>query len=313
MAIPQKRCLFCEKPVNVKPLNGGSVYLFRSCYCTGDGEYRIGASVYDQFNRMDLGDKRDSFYLISAYIREQTDRGEEVELLAGNTAVILESPLIPRTVEAKMDKLLSFLHRNAQGPGDEVQLDPMHASFNLTYSPNLQEFIYILEQLKTEKLINRVGATLSLTEQGWEAAERLYEQEQRPGKLCYISMTEDSELLGPMKESVFPRLRDKGYEPLAPDQPAGEPGAARDMRREIGEADLLIADVTVPKPHLYFEAGYAEGLGIEVIYTVRQDAVWEQTFGIMQTEPLVWETADELADKLVVKLASLERKAAKAR
>lgn len=40
---------------------------------------------------------------------------------------------------------------------------------------------------------------------------------------------------------------------------------------EIRKADFLIADLTYARPSAYFEAGFAEGMGTQVIYTVRQD------------------------------------------
>ena len=40
---------------------------------------------------------------------------------------------------------------------------------------------------------------------------------------------------------------------------------------EIRNADILIADLTYARPSVYWEAGFAEGLEIPVIYTVRID------------------------------------------
>jgi nucleoside 2-deoxyribosyltransferase len=41
--------------------------------------------------------------------------------------------------------------------------------------------------------------------------------------------------------------------------------------KEILRADLLVADLTFARPSVYFEAGFAEGQGIPVIYTSRSD------------------------------------------
>lgn len=42
---------------------------------------------------------------------------------------------------------------------------------------------------------------------------------------------------------------------------------------ELNAADLVIADLTYARQSVYFEAGYAEGRGIPVVYTARQDHV----------------------------------------
>ncbi len=41
--------------------------------------------------------------------------------------------------------------------------------------------------------------------------------------------------------------------------------------REIDASDLLLADLTYARPSVYFEAGYAEGKGLNVILTCRKD------------------------------------------
>lgn len=42
----------------------------------------------------------------------------------------------------------------------------------MTYSPNLQELVYIIDKLISDQLLIREGMTFKLTETGWnEAAE----------------------------------------------------------------------------------------------------------------------------------------------
>ena len=40
---------------------------------------------------------------------------------------------------------------------------------------------------------------------------------------------------------------------------------------EIGQADFVIADLTYARPSVYFEAGYAQGRPVPVVYTARKD------------------------------------------
>lgn len=158
-----KRCLFCEKNITgiyVKELGS---YLFRKCYCTGTGEYEITEEAYERLNARPHQQKREQYPLVSGYIREMCERQEQVKLVTDDLSFILESPGIPRTLEAKKNKCLVYLYRHSDRPEDPVVLDPIQSAYNLTYSPNLQEFIYILEELKASKLISRMGSTLRLT------------------------------------------------------------------------------------------------------------------------------------------------------
>ncbi len=83
---------------------------------------------------------------------------------------------------------------------------------------------------------------------------------------------------------------------------------------EIRESKFVIADFTpdLNKDYTseneylkyktdgsYFEAGYAFGLGKEVIYTVKKDALKYLHFDIMQINFIIWENYDDLKEQLI--------------
>jgi len=51
-----------------------------------------------------------------------------------------------------------------------VLIQPLSSSYNLTYSPNLQELVYILDKLTNEQFMIREGMTFKLTDEGWNEA-----------------------------------------------------------------------------------------------------------------------------------------------
>ena len=59
-----------------------------------------------------------------------------------------------------------------------------------------------------------------------------------------------------------------------------------------------MADVTNHRQGVYFEAGYALGLGIPVIWTCRKDDLDNCHFDTRQYNHIVWETPEELATAL---------------
>ncbi|GIP34300.1 hypothetical protein [Paenibacillus sp. J2TS4] len=299
-----KRCLFCESNIAGLRLEGRKSYLFRNCYCTNNGEYEILEEVYERLHARPHSQKRVQYPYISGYIREKTDKREKIMLDSDNLSPILESSDIPKTLEEKMNKCLLFLYRHSSRPEDSVVLNSIHYSYNITYSPNLQEFIYILEELKTKKLITRIGAALQLTAKGWEHAASL--SDKKPNKTCFIAVPADSSLFEPFRDVVVPHMDDNGFAAVI-QQPAADssPEAANPLE-QIRQSDVVIADLTRSHPDVYFNAGFALGLGIPVIYTCGQ----EDTASSIASpgEPLVWKTVEELADKLVVALSETDRK-----
>jgi nucleoside 2-deoxyribosyltransferase len=60
----------------------------------------------------------------------------------------------------------------------------------------------------------------------------------------------------------------------------------------------MIADFTLHRKGVYFEAGFAMARGIPVIFSCRSDELEQTHFDTRQYNHIVWETAKELNAKL---------------
>jgi nucleoside 2-deoxyribosyltransferase len=69
---------------------------------------------------------------------------------------------------------------------------------------------------------------------------------------------------------------------------------------EIRQSRFVIADVTGHRHAVYFEAGYAMGLRLPVIWTCREDAMEEtgRQFDTRQYNHIVWTHPDDLRNQL---------------
>jgi nucleoside 2-deoxyribosyltransferase len=67
---------------------------------------------------------------------------------------------------------------------------------------------------------------------------------------------------------------------------------------EIRHTGFLVADFTGHRHGVYFEAGFALGLGLPVIWTCRKQDIENAHFDTRQYNHILWETADELCTKL---------------
>ena len=59
-----------------------------------------------------------------------------------------------------------------------------------------------------------------------------------------------------------------------------------------------MADVTQQRAGVYFEAGYALGLGLPVFWCVRKDDLDNVHFDTRQYNHIVWENEEDLAEQL---------------
>ena len=77
------------------------------------------------------------------------------------------------------------------------------------------------------------------------------------------------------------------------------PAILRSLRR----AAFILADVSEPRPNVYYELGFAQALGKEIIVTAHEGT--QLPFDIFDMPTLFWDAQDTLETKLNVELAQL--------
>ncbi|WP_342566242.1 hypothetical protein NST84_14495 [Paenibacillus sp. FSL R7-0345] len=283
----KKHCLFCDAIVPIE--RDGEYDRYLDCSCSPGGFYFLQKDSYDVINALPHPAKRDLLHIVSAYIREKTDSGEQVYLSSADLEMIAGSPKTPVTIEDKGNRLLQFLYRHSEAPGDPVTIHPLSASYNLTYSPNLQELVYIIDKLGNEQLLIREGMNFQLTQQGWnEAAASAGGKKLKP---CSVLLPAELEHNAVWQDNLLSVIGQYGYLPAILSHPA----AQEYPLEELAESRLIIADLTGRSAGVYFAAGYAMGLGIPVIWTVHSSGAAELDVQLQDIRPLVWDTAEELA------------------
>jgi len=109
-------------------------------------------------------------------------------------------------------------------------------------------------------------------------------------------------------EGFSPALEENGYVPMRIDAVQHNEKIDDRIIAEIRRSGLLVADVTGQRGGVYFEAGFAMGLGIPVIWTCRDDEIANVHFDTRQYNHVVWSTPSDLREKLNLRIqASLPK------
>ncbi|GGG13555.1 hypothetical protein [Paenibacillus abyssi] len=286
----KKRCLFCNETVEVETIDDCDWYI--SCCCSPDGSYGLHNHSFEFYQSLSYETKRQMFPIISAHIREQTDCGETVALAGEDLNAIETDPRRPVTIEDKGYRLLQYLHRHTSKPGEPVVIRQLSKSFNLTYSPNLQELVYIITKLMDEKSLEREGSTFKLTEKGWR--EAVASGRGRSYKPCVVLLPDVDKQRPEWSVNVLPTIEQCGYLPHVIEK--AEAGQTGDhMEQLLSKCKLVIADLTGHSPEVYFAAGLALGMNKTVIWTLPHGEANRLPVHSELIRPLVWETTDELA------------------
>ncbi len=108
----------------------------------------------------------------------------------------------------------------------------------------------------------------------------------------------DDEMKSAYTEGFEPALEASGYIPIRIDMKEHNEKIGDRIIAEIRQSGLVVADFTGQRGGVYYEAGFAKGLGIPVIWTCHEDAVENLHFDTRQYNHIVWREPEDLRSQL---------------
>jgi nucleoside 2-deoxyribosyltransferase len=129
----------------------------------------------------------------------------------------------------------------------------------------------------------------------------LYEQmvgQRATGSQVFVAMWFNDEMADAYRDGIEPAVRETGYEPLRIDRSHHINKIDDQIIAEIRRSAIVVADFTGHRGGVYYEAGFAHGLGKQVIFTCRQDMLADLHFDVRQYNTIVWRDATQLGVEL---------------
>lgn len=307
--------------VQTCPIWGTPAQLLASCYgdlklrsWRTDGEYRITGMASSAVARKTPDEKA----RLTTWIVDQHRAGEVTPLVNDEVLDRITSSRPLRLSTRKERFFLLALSRGFQpgshfqisGQVNERQLQDSGAISAWTECRTDPERNAFLIFLKEDGLINFGGSdAITLSGKGFERMESL-ESRGAPTTQAFVAMWFDPSMDEAYKSGVAPAIEDTGYQPLRVDQKEHSNKIDDEIIAEIRRSRFVIADFTcdlaayhdrtvaVSRGGVYYEAGFAQGLGIPVIWTCRANCIDYVHFDTRQYNHIVWETPVELREKL---------------
>jgi len=210
----------------------------------------------------------------------------------------------------KMDELLEYLHSLAKYEGEVVKF-PMklinEEFWRKFYFANGQEVYFYIKVLQKQDLITLIETQdeinqFSFTIEGLNRVIKLYES--KTSRFCFVAMSFADEMEVVYRDAIAPAIRESGFEPIRiKDEHLPCDVTINDaILAGIKRSKFTISDFTDNRNGVYFEAGYALGLGQNVIYTCRKSDFENIHFDTNHYQYIVWETAEQLKKELIDKI-----------
>ena len=263
--------------------------------CPRCGSYEISRTL----SSMNLEELYGSRWLLSAAIRNRFENGGSVTLSTSTVETLLKTTRPPTDPFQSIKLLIRHLHRKAERPGSGVLLD-MNTDFPLVYARDPAEFLFYIDKARGLGLVEapHKQSGFILTLEGWRWLLDLQKSDVGSDQ-AFVAMWFDPSLSPAYTEGFAPALEACGYRPIKVDLLEHNDKIDDRIISEIRRSGLLIADFTGHRGGVYFEAGFAMGLGIPVVWTCRSSDIKRAHFDTRQYNHVVWSEPADLKDKLV--------------
>jgi nucleoside 2-deoxyribosyltransferase len=268
--------------------------------CERCGKYTITRPA-----RLEIAARQPGHKLI-AWIREMHERGADPAKITSNVLENIEGNIPDYTPTQKQLILLQNIERSTPFPGRAVSISPK-VDYPLAWATNEEELVYYLRCLHergllrlsapNDRFINELLNSVEITAAGWDFLEK---NSYKPAisSQAFVAMSFSDELKTVWENGFKKAVERAGYVAYRIDS---EPHADRidvKIMAEIKNSRVLIADVTEQKRGVYFEAGYALGLGVPVLWSCRKDDLKNAHFDTNHYNHILWENEGEIEEKL---------------
>jgi hypothetical protein len=122
---------------------------------------------------------------------------------------------------------------------------------------------------------------------------------------AFVAMWFDQAMNCVFDDAVKPAIEKSGYRPLRIDQKDHLNKIDDEIIAEIRRSRFLVADFTGHRGGVYFETGFAMGLGLPVIFTCWNDDISDLHFDIRQYNTIAWESVSDLNMRLYQRIRAV--------
>ena len=258
------------------------------------GSYVVSADAIEGVKSLSDAEKaRLTFRLVKA--RQQGTKLPIVDLsLVANVRATEPTPKLERAVG-----IMEFLNTSSDRIGQFVDLES-NESGALAWSDSTiyREVDFLVQHLRDQDWVewDPFDGHIRLSMSGYSYLEDLLPRAKF--SQVFVAMWFDPSMNDVYTEGIEVAIQNAGYEPLRIDRVEHINKIDDEIIKEIRRSRFVVADFTCgddgARGSVYYEAGFAEGLGIPVIRTCKEDQIEALPFDTRQYAHIPWTTSAEL-------------------
>lgn len=256
--------------------------------------------------------------VLFSYLRNQSISAEKAKQkhppVISNDYELTNNVNQPKSPIEKVEMIILYLAFRQKSYNDYITFEPAY-DYPICFSENESEFLHLLYYAHNSGLIESqlteplqwqgreivLHDSLKLTMLGWEKADELNSKQPDSSSAFVAFLIDKDDVMKRVYEkAIKPALEDCGYKANASLVNEHNEGIVDTLLSDIRKSGLVVADVTGASHNVYYEAGFAYGLGIPVIYTCKKDQ-WDESkqFDTIHIKHILWNDENDLRERLI--------------
>lgn len=298
-------CLICKRvcEIDSTTIKNATIYKCNSCGTFGIIN-RIQGTFIDSEKLLMLSHllAEHKYKDVKRLLLSNTDEGLQDDFIVIDSNTLLKN--YPKDASEILDRTLLTLSRMIKHPSEKIRI--RDDSKEIFFSKNSQSILYMIRQLSKQGFITnieRMENDINIESEGWQ---RIYELRRKPEgqkEQVFVAMWFDKSMDIYFENGFKKAVKDViNYEVIKVNLIEFNNKICDQIIAELKKSKFLIADFTGARGGVYFESGYALGLGIPVIWTVKKNWVKKLHFDTRQYNHIVYSEVDELYNKLKARI-----------
>lgn len=148
------------------------------------------------------------------------------------------------------------------------------------------------------KKLGYITSFVKLLEENYISTRTSILKNNQGSRDVFVAMWFDEKMNDFYNLGVKPTIESLGYNPLRVDEHQHNNKIDLEIITLIEKSAFLVADLTGDRGGVYYEAGYAKGLNIQVIYSVNRKEFDLVHFDIEHENLIIWNDIEEYSQKL---------------
>lgn len=305
----ESRCVIWQTPATEEPSFGCDGYFMDSV--RAGGPYFISGTAAACMSRADEPARA----RLTTWLIDQRRLGvERPEIFESTITIAEQREATP--VHVRGDRLLQFIGHQTATLGGGVTFQKGNAMTFMAWawseSTEDHEMKFLLRYLEERGWIERGESATSrityvLTIDGYARLADL-NTNTTDSSQCFVAMWFEPTLEDAWEQGIRTGIEDAGYLAVRIDQKEHLNKIDDEIIAEIRRSRFVVADFTQgddgARGGVYYEAGFAHGLGIPVIFSCRADVLDKVHFDTRQFNHIVWNDPEDLRQSLSSRISA---------